>query len=438
MRAVRNSLFLLMSGFLVSGVLMACGGSDSGTNGGGGNGDDNGGVIPEDTTIIQGQIHTVFDSAPTNRLSGIAPRPGATSALQGTPDSAVVGSPGEDGQAGRVATGPATDDSYIIPEGQPGQTGLVIAIIDPDNTPIGGVLILDRTRPDEILINEPINGETTLERAVFQGLVLGNQRIPFGHTNTPQVALVTRFSEDVASSAAMQRAEFVALVEAYEPAQDAMVRGYTAMTGGFDSAAVNDAVRVPAQAYAEARDAGATAAEAHPDFVAGAAAAHASTQGAAEAATAWGTFATIHDHALAGRTTLTRLQSAQNLLMISVAARKELLATVDDGTAGKAEVSAGLDNIMAAGMAAGDMASFMSDVAAAVDAAASDLQAARGSDLSSALSAADLSGYIDTSATPPEIAASLPDYLSGVDSAAGDAALAALLIAVMGGPGYAG
>ena len=319
-----------------------------------------------------------------------------------------------------------------------GSTDLFVVVVDSTKRLIlGRVLVLDLVWDDAPIVHEPMNGETSLEGEIFNATQWDLRHVPEGRFNPPQIALVHRFAEEVAGQAATSPIEIEALVEAYERAQDVFVRGFVAMTGGYDSLVVNHGLRSASQPYAEARDAGTPTPEAHDTFIDAAVDAYIDSAGTpAQVAVAWGAFATLHDGGLAGRTTLTRLQSAQNLLHISITARQELAATVPDGTAGKMEVSAALDDILTAGMAATDMVGFVDAVAVEVEEGAAALQDARGSDLSAELQAADLSSHIDTLLSPEEIAAGLPDYLGRVESEADDAELVALLIALMGGPGW--
>ena len=364
---------------------------------------------------------------------------GTPTRVQPDPESAVVGFRSE-GEIQPQATGEVTGSSYLIPcIRAPVGPETLVAIRDGDGRAVGRVLQLYKWE-NETILNEPVDAETSLEGAVYLGAsLLSDDPYTLWAPGT-HVALVHRFNEALAAELATSKTHLRTLVDATRRGRATFVLSLRAM--GHDyftrSGGTINRLRPSAQRYAESRNAGIRKSVAHETFVEEAVGAYTEDLGAHSVAIAWGVWAIVHHGVLADAQSPARLQSAQNLLRISVTARQALVTTVPDGAPGKPEVSAALDDILTAGMAARGMGGFVNAVAAEVEEGAEALQAARGSDLSTELQAADLSGHIDTSTSPEEIAAGLPDYLAGVESTADNSELVALVIALMGGPGYGG
>lgn len=445
MKRVRNGLFLTLTAFAVGAIVVSCGGGDDGT------GiqpppppPDNGNGSGVDSANVSGVIDTLTARAPF--LATVAPRSGMPG-QQGAPnpDSVFAGTPRTNGNIEVESKAEITDPDEYSVNVAAGRQSLIIAIAPPppnsDSIHVGRVLVFARTTPDGQIVTEPVNMETTLEGGVFMRANFGEFTIPRGLLNNPQIGLVHRLSDEVARPAATDTLRVRNIALAFKRAQETMIRSFRSGMFGqaFDSTALNAALRSDAaQPYADARAGGTAHQDAHDQFIQDAAAVYADQMGDTVAlAISWGAFGTKHDYMMADAGDDARLPMAQNILAITTGIRRTLLASVPDGTAGKTEVSDALTAILDAGMAAGDMATFKSDVAAARDAGATDLINAVGAIDQAAIDAADLGAFIDASLTPAEIAFELhPAFRDNVEAEESDAANQRLLVALMVGPGY--
>lgn len=441
MRPAHHRFLLMLATLTVSGTLAAC---DEPT------------VVrdrispPEDVrgAPLTGTIDTLTARAPF--LSGVVPRSGGAGQKRApNPDSVFAGIPGSAGniQVGSKAAlrGP---DRFSL-EVNAGRRSLIVAVgrgAHVDSVHNGRVLVFTRTRSYVEIVTEPLNMETTLEGAVLMRANLGEFTIPRGLLNNPQIGLVHRLPDGVARPAATDTGRIRNLALAYKRAQETMIRSFrsTLFDAAFDSTALNAGLRADAaQPYADARANGTDIQTAHDRFIQDAVQVYADSVGNPQAlSVAWGAFGTKHDQRMAvplddGENPLpedpARLMMARNILAITTEVRRKILEDLSDSPA-RTAVSDALSAMVDAGMAATDMSTFRSDLANARQNGLADLEAKVG-DLPE--SDADLGAYIDATASPAEIAQNLPAFMNDLEAAVPDDTNRALLLAIMGGPGYA-